>query len=72
MRHDNLSYAVRVDEAHKEDEWDEMVIENDRLEVEISRDESPCHEEGYEAQECDSCPLASGTASMEDVKSTGV
>ena len=69
MRHDDLSYTVRVDEAHKEDEWDEMVIQNDRLEVKIGRDESPCQEERYEAQECDSCPLAPGTASMEDVKS---
>jgi hypothetical protein len=67
-----LSHAVRVDEAHKEDEWNEMVIQNDRLDVKIDRDESPCHEEGYEAKECDSCPLAPGTASVEDVKNAGV
>lgn len=72
MGHDDLSYAVGIDEAHKEDEWDEMVIQNDRLEVKIGRNESPCQEERYKAKECDSCPLASGTASVEDVKSASV
>jgi hypothetical protein len=48
VRHDDLSYAVRVDEANKEDEWDKMVIQDDRLEVKIGWDESPCHEERYE------------------------
>lgn len=49
MCHDDLPYAVRVDEAHKEDEWDEMLLQNDRLKVKIGRDENPCHEERYEA-----------------------
>ncbi|SRR6266480_2317461 len=72
MRNDDLSDAVGVDEAHKEDEWDEVMIQNDRLEVKIGRDENPCHKERYETSKCDSCPLTAGTASMEDIKSAGV
>lgn len=64
VRHDDLAYAVCVDEADEEHEWHEMVVEDHRLQVEVGRDECPCGEEGQEAEHGNAGAFASGATGV--------
>ena len=41
---DDLSNRIGVDQSNVEDKWNEMVIEDDRLKVEIEWNECPCRQ----------------------------
>ncbi len=45
MGDDDLSDRVGVDQSDVENKWDEMVVEDNGLLVEIERHENPCREE---------------------------
>lgn len=51
MSNDHLADRVRIDESDIKDEGYEVVVENDRLEVEISSYECPGHETGEQSNE---------------------
>lgn len=44
MSNDDLTDCIGVDKTEVEDEWDEMVVENDGLEVKVDRNERPGQE----------------------------
>lgn len=45
MRNDDLRYCLRVKKPHKEDEWNEMVVQDHGLKVQVDWDKSPGGEE---------------------------
>ena len=49
MLDDDLAYGVGIDEADVEDEWDEVVVQYDRLQEEVGGNEDPGDEVGNEA-----------------------
>lgn len=71
MGDDDLADGVGVDEADIEDKGDEVVVQDDRLEVEIEGDEDPGHEIRYEAVEGFVSGLGALSADIQDVESAG-
>ena len=48
MLDDDLANGVGIDEANVKDEWDEVVVEYDRLQEQVCRNEDPGDEVGDE------------------------
>lgn len=71
MRSDHLANGVGVDQSGKEDEGNKMLIQNDRLQVEIRRDKSPGHEERYQSKEGDSRLLSALVTDFDHVLGAG-
>lgn len=70
MGGDDTADRVRVDKTGVEDKGYEMLMQYQRLEEEVRRDESPCCSEGEQAEECDAGFLATGTAGFHYVLCT--
>jgi hypothetical protein len=64
---DNLAHWVRVDKASEEDEGNEMVVEDLRIEPKVCRDQSPGYEERDETEECTARLVAAATADFDDI-----
>jgi hypothetical protein len=71
MRGDHLANGIGVNQAGKEDEWNEMFVQDDRLQVEVRWDEGPGYEKGYKTEESDSRLLATLVADFDHVSGTG-
>lgn len=63
-----MSDRVCVDQTSEEDKWYEMVVENFGIEVEVGGDQSPSHEEWYEAEEGTTGTITSRATSFDDVE----
>ena len=64
MRDDHAAHRVRVDETSVEDERNQMVMQDHRLQVQVRRDEDPSRPEGKKTQESDSRLLTTGTTRL--------
>jgi hypothetical protein len=70
MRDNNTADGVCVDEAGVEDKRYEMLMQDDRLKVEIGGNEDPGCGEGEEAEKSDTSSLAPGAAGFRNVLCT--
>ena len=41
MCYDDLADGVSIDKAHEEDEWDEMLVQDNRLQIEVGCNQRP-------------------------------
>ena len=67
MSHNDAANRIGVEETGEEHERNQVVVEDIRLQKEISRDQSPRSSEGKEAQKCNSGSLPTGVASLNHV-----
>jgi hypothetical protein len=70
MGSDYLSDGVCIDEASIEDEWHEMLIQDDWLKIEVCWDERPCDEEWNEAKKSAARFVSTFATDSDDVEST--
>ena len=49
MFDDDLANGIGIDETDIEDEWDEVVVEYDRLQEQVGGNEDPGHKVGEQA-----------------------
>jgi len=67
MSCDHLPDAVGVDDTSKEDEWDEMAMQDVRLQRKIGHHEDPGQEKGNQTNESIAAAVTTGTASLDDI-----
>lgn len=71
MRDNHSTNGIRVHESGVEDERNEMVVQDNRLQVEICRDEGPCSCESEETVEGVTGVLAASATGFHDVVCAG-
>jgi hypothetical protein len=65
---DDLSHGICVHQACEEDKGNEMVVQNLRVEVEVSWNQSPGHEEWDEAKESATRLVTAISADFDDIE----
>lgn len=70
MSHDNAAHGVGIDEADVQQEGDQMVLQDMRLQVQIRRDEDPDSNDGQEAIQGLEGILAAFSPGLHDMKDT--
>lgn len=68
---DHAADAECVDESNVEDEGHKVLVQDDGLQVEVERDESPGGEEGKETEHGTTAALAARAAGLDDVLGAG-
>ena len=67
MSHNDAANRIGIKETREEHERNQMVVEDIRLQKEISRDQSPGSSKGKEAKKCNSGSLSTGVACLNHV-----
>lgn len=70
MSGNHLTDGVSIDKTSEKDEWNEVLVKNCWVEVEVGCDEGPGEEEWYQTQQCTARTIATLTARLDDVHST--